>query len=155
MGLPEHVCCNYDENAPRLEEGPYPGLTVTVPKAENPQAFTNALCSDPKDTFPPAYTKERASCDYCACLWYYGAPAVQRCCSVAQFGKSGEDTSGWKYCAPAYHVLDTNDQTQIHICQFYFDLYPSKNLALAATSSNLLRTTVFITAILLLLSTSP
>lgn len=69
--LGQHICCAFDVGADRLTEGPYPGLSASIPKATNKSAAVDAGCYH-YSKFPMKYTKEIAVCNYCACLWRHG-----------------------------------------------------------------------------------
>mmetsp|Transcript_12297 Transcript_12297/g.29853 ORF Transcript_12297/g.29853 Transcript_12297/m.29853 type:complete len:253 (+) Transcript_12297:478-1236(+) len=135
LGVSRHLCCEYNAESPRVRDGPFNGFKVTMPKATNATASVDAGCNVPS-TFPRMYTKEFAACDFCACLWYYGAPARKRCCSVTEFGLPGVDPdSGWDYCTELYHVMETRSGgNDIHICELFYDIYPFSALSSARPS---------------------
>ncbi|CAD7929493.1 unnamed protein product [Amoebophrya sp. A25] len=139
-----HLCCNYNDLSPRSRDPEsqfgYNGFKVTVPVARNASALVDAGCSSPSEdeplNFPREFTKEFAACDFCACLWYYGAPARQRCCSVKEFGMAGVDPdTGWEYCTELYHVItdfrleSASGDNSIHICELFYDIYPFQALS--------------------------
>ncbi|CAD7941584.1 unnamed protein product [Amoebophrya sp. A120] len=142
-----HLCCNYNPDSPRQRKGPFNGFRVTLPKATNATAAVDAGCNAGSN-FPREFTKEYAACDFCACLWYYGAPARQRCCSIKEFGMAGVDPeTQWEYCTGQYHVLETRSgNNDIHICELFYDIYPFQELS-AAQSRHTLTPHVGLTAL--------
>jgi len=115
----QHMCCRYGARAEKRFDDF--DIWLALPQAKNHTGMHEVECRLQVD-----FTKEKAGCDWCFCLWQEGAVKYEderyTCCNLEESENSVHTETGWPYCVAETHVFNIKTD-QLASCLNNHDQY--------------------------------